>query len=433
MSSFKEQVLEYHSKTPKGKIALRVTKQVNDQCDLSLAYTPGVAFACKEIEENKEKIWEYTLKGNSVAVLTDGTAVLGLGNIGVEASLPVMEGKAMLFKRFADIDAYPICVEKKDVENLIDIAKRIKTTFGGINLEDIKGPECFEVEERLKKEMDIPVFHDDQHGTAIIVLAGLKSAMKLTGKKLGNIKLVINGAGAAGIACARYLRNAGVNNIVMCDSKGVIYRGRADINKYKEDFAIDTEARNLNDAIKGADVFLGVSAAGILKKEMIQSMNSKPVIFALANPTPEIMPQEAYDAGAFIVATGRSDYPNQVNNVMGFPGIFRAALDTRAKEINEEMKKAASEALAEVTEMRIDDKLKSFLGELYVFDKELFEPENPLSNRYIIPKPFDPRVVPRVARKVAEAAIRTKVARVHINDLDKYENELKERLKFHKL
>jgi malate dehydrogenase (oxaloacetate-decarboxylating)(NADP+) len=392
---------------------------------LSLAYTPGVAFPCIEIHNNPEDVWKYTSKGNMVAVITDGTAVLGLGNIGPEASLPVMEGKCVLFKRFANIDAFPICL--KNVDDIVNTVLKLLPSFGGINLEDIAAPACFEIEEKLKEKANIPIFHDDQHGTAIISLAGLINGLELADKKIEDIKVVFNGAGAAGIACAKFYMTAGVKkeNIIMCDSKGVIHSGRDNLNEHKRFFAIDTEARTLTEAMKGTDVFIGISKGNLVTKDMVASMAEKPIVYALANPTPEIYPEDAFEAGAFIVATGRSDFPNQLNNVLGFPGIFRGALDTHSSEINEQMKIAASKALASLAKEPIPEDIRIFLEKAYPNDMELFTEDNPLKTKYIIPKPLDPRVVPRVARFVAEAAIKTGVARKPIADLDGYERHLK--------
>ncbi|PIN86078.1 NAD-dependent malic enzyme [Candidatus Woesearchaeota archaeon CG10_big_fil_rev_8_21_14_0_10_44_13] len=378
MKDINKKSLEMH-KQRKGKISV-----VNKFCplhskeDLSLAYTPGVAEPCKEIAKDKSKVYDYTAKGNLVAVVTDGTAVLGLGDIGPEAAMPVMEGKAVLFKEFGDVDAFPICLATKDVDKIVETVKLISPGFGGINLEDISAPRCFEVEERLKAEIDIPVFHDDQHGTAIVVLAGMLNALKIVKKKIESIKIVFNGAGSAGIAVAKLLRDSGAKNITMCDTKGVIYKGRKEgMNKYKEEFVADTGARTLADAIKGADVFIGVSVAGAVTKDMVISMNKDAIIFAMANPVPEIMPNDAKAAGARIVATGRSDFPNQVNNVLAFPGVFRGALDARAK-ITEKMKLAAAHALAGMVKTPSEEK--------------------------IIPSPFDKDVAKNVAEAVKKAA-----------------------------
>lgn len=359
--------------------------------DLSLAYSPGVAEPCVEIANDPSLVYEYTIKGNLVAVVTDGTAVLGLGDIGAEAALPVMEGKALLLKRYANIDSFPICLDTKDVDEIVRTVKLISPTFGAINLEDISAPRCFEVERRLREELDIPVFHDDQHGTAIVVGAGLLNALKVVNKEIGSVRIVVNGAGAAGIAIIKLLISLGFEDIVICDSKGIIYKGRPnDMNPVKHEIAEITNPNllqgSLQDAMIGADVFIGVSVANLLKKEMIESMNIDPIVFALANPIPEIAPDLAKEYGVRIIATGRSDYPNQVNNVLAFPGIFRGALDVRATEINESMKLAATHAIADI----IDDA--------------------DLRDDYIIPDPFDERVVSRVAQAVAKAAMDTDVS-----------------------
>ncbi|MBU4265988.1 MAG: hypothetical protein L6243_01150 [Candidatus Altiarchaeales archaeon] len=401
--SSKEQALSYHSRGRPGKIEISSTKPVENQRDLSLAYTPGVAEPCKEIAREEENIFEYTSKGNMVAVITDGSAVLGLGNIGPKAALPVMEGKAVLFKKFAGVDAFPICLDTQDVEEIIKTTKLIAPGFGGINLEDISAPRCFEIEKRLKKGLDIPVFHDDQDGTAVITLAGLYNALELVGKKIDEIKVVFNGAGAAGIACAKICQVAGVKKIIMCDSKGVIYKGRKEnMNPYKTEFAAETESRTLAEAMHGADVFIGVSVGGCVTQEMVESMATNPIIFAMANPTPEILPEDAHEVrDDVIMATGRSDYPNQVNNVLGFPFIFRGALDVRATEINEEMKIAAVNALASLAKEPVPDYvLEAYNLESLDFGKE-----------YIIPKPIDKRLLEWVAGAVATAAIESGAAR----------------------
>jgi malate dehydrogenase (oxaloacetate-decarboxylating) len=390
--SLREDALKIH-RDNRGKLEVTGKIEVKDQSGLSLAYTPGVAEPCKDIAEDPEKVYEYTVKGNMVAVVTDGTAVLGLGNIGPAAALPVMEGKALLFKSFAGVDAFPICLNTTDVDKIVEIVTMLEPVFGGINLEDIAAPACFEVEKKLKERMSIPIFHDDQHGTAVIVLAALLNALKITGKELADISVVINGAGAAGIAIVKIMLSAGVKNIIICDRKGIIYQGRPEgMNWAKEEMAEVTNKENkkgdLAAALVGADVFIGVSTANVVTPEMVESMNKDPIIFALANPVPEIDPKVAKEAGARVVGTGRSDYPNQINNVLAFPGIFRGALDVRATDINEEMKLAAARALAEII------------------------PEEELSADYIIPKPFDPRVAPAVARAVAEAARESGVARV---------------------
>ncbi|WP_275670717.1 NAD(P)-dependent malic enzyme [Neobacillus notoginsengisoli] len=382
-----------------GKLESKSKVVVRNAKDLSLAYSPGVAEPCKEIYDKPETVYDYTMKGNMVAVVSDGTAVLGLGNIGPEAALPVMEGKAVLFKSFAGVDAFPICLNTNDVEKIIETVKYLEPTFGGVNLEDIAAPKCFEIEERLKKETDIPIFHDDQHGTAIVTVAGMVNALKITGKKMNEIKVVANGAGAAGIAIIKLLYSYGVRDIIMCDTKGAIYEGRpTGMNAIKDQVARFTNRDRLNgglaDVIKGADVFIGVSAAGSLTKDMVASMNENAIIFAMANPVPEIMPDEAKAAGARVIGTGRSDFPNQVNNVLAFPGIFRGALDVRATQINEKMKVAAVEAIAGLIS------------------------EEELSEDYVIPGPFDPRVAPAVASAVARAAMETGVARKKVNPED---------------
>ncbi|WNS81736.1 malic enzyme-like NAD(P)-binding protein [Domibacillus sp. DTU_2020_1001157_1_SI_ALB_TIR_016] len=396
--SNREEALQMH-KENHGKLSTGIKTVVKNAKDLSLAYSPGVAEPCKEIYEKPETVYDYTMKGNMVAVVSDGTAVLGLGNIGPEASLPVMEGKAVLFKSFAGVDAFPICLNSTDPEKIIETVKMMEPTFGGVNLEDIAAPNCFVIEERLKKETNIPVFHDDQHGTAIVTVAGLINALKLTGKKMTDIKVVANGAGAAGIAIIKLLKGYGLQNIIMCDSRGAIYEGRPEgMNPVKDEVAKFTnrekKAGSLADVIEGADVFIGVSVAGALTKEMIQTMNEEPIIFAMANPTPEIMPEEAKAAGAKVIGTGRSDFPNQVNNVLAFPGIFRGALDVRATHINEKMKQAAVEAIASLVA------------------------EEDLHADYVIPGPFDPRVAPAVAAAVAKAGMETGVARRKVEPED---------------
>ncbi|MDQ0161081.1 NAD(P)-dependent malic enzyme [Bacillus alveayuensis] len=393
--SLREEALHMH-RIHKGKLESKSKVPVRNAKDLSLAYSPGVAEPCKAIYDDKNKVYEYTMKGNMVAVVSDGTAVLGLGNIGPEAALPVMEGKAVLFKSFAGVDAFPICLDTTDVDKIVETVKLLEPTFGGINLEDIAAPNCFEIEERLKKETNIPIFHDDQHGTAIVTVAGLMNALKLVGKEMSNIKVVANGAGAAGIAIIKLLYRYGVRDIIMCDSKGAIFEGRSyGMNHIKEEVAKFTNhdriEGTLGDVIKGADVFIGVSVEGALTKEMIQSMADDPIIFAMANPVPEIMPDEAREAGAKVIGTGRSDFPNQVNNVLAFPGIFRGALDVRATHINEQMKMAAAEAIASLVSI------------------------NELRPDYVIPQPFDPRVAPAVAAAVAKAAMETGVARIKVN------------------
>jgi malate dehydrogenase (oxaloacetate-decarboxylating)(NADP+) len=418
----KEDALEYHSMGRKGKIEVITTKPTATQRDLSLAYSPGVAEPCREIHKNPNKVFEYTAKGNLVAVISNGTAVLGLGDLGPLGGKPVMEGKGVLFKVFADIDVFDIEIDSKNVEEIIRTVELISPTFGGINLEDIKGPECFVIEEELKKRLNIPVFHDDQHGTAIISGAALLNAVELAGKKLEDIKVVYNGAGASGIACAKFHISLGVKkeNVIMCDTKGVIYKGRKDgMNEYKEEFAAETDARTLADALKGADVFIGLSQADCVTPEMLLSMNDNPIVFAMANPDPEITYELAIETRKdVIMATGRSDYPNQVNNVLGFPFIFRGALDVYATAINEEMKKAAAYALAELAKDDVPESVKR------AYDVENLS----FGREYIIPKPFDPRVLTRVAPAVAKAAIETGVARKVIEDFDKYRMQLEIRM-----
>jgi malate dehydrogenase (oxaloacetate-decarboxylating) len=383
----KEDALNLHDRY-RGKLSVNVKVPVNDKSDLTLIYSPGVAEPCKEIFDHKERIYDYTIKGNLVGIVTNGTAVLGLGNIGPEAAMPVMEGKAALFKLFAGIDGVPICVKTNDVGEMVETIKQLEPTFGGINLEDIAAPMCFLIEERLKKEMNIPVFHDDQHGTAIVTAAGLINALKVVKKDLKNIKVVVNGAGAAGIAIVKLLLTMGVYDVIMCDSKGTIYNGRdVGMNPVKQEIARITNYQNIKgslfDALEGADVFIGVSIAGVLKPNMVQAMNYDPIIFAMANPVPEIMPEEAKAAGAAVVGTGRSDFPNQVNNVLAFPGIFKGALDVHASEINEDMKLAAVYAIANLIKP----------GELHA--------------DYVIPSPMDKRVVSSVAFAVADAAVKS--------------------------
>jgi malate dehydrogenase (oxaloacetate-decarboxylating) len=395
MLTLREEALHMH-RIHKGKLESKSKVQVRNAKDLSLAYSPGVAEPCKEIYEKPETVYDYTMKGNMVAVVSDGTAVLGLGNIGPEAALPVMEGKAVLFKSFAGVDAFPICLNTTDIDKIVETVKLLEPTFGGVNLEDIAAPNCFVIEERLKKEANIPVFHDDQHGTAIVTVAGLVNALKLIGKKMTEIKVVANGAGAAGIAIIKLLYRYGVRDIIMCDTKGAIYEGRPiGMNNLKAEVAKYTNRDNLQgsleDVIKGADVFIGVSVAGALTKDMVASMNQNSIIFAMANPVPEIMPEEAKEAGAMVIGTGRSDFPNQVNNVLAFPGIFRGALDVRATNINEQMKIAAVEAIANLIS------------------------EDDLNADYVIPGPFDPRVAPEVAAAVARAAMETGVARLKVD------------------
>lgn len=417
----REDALEYHSMGRPGKIEVNATKPCITQRDLSLAYTPGVAEPCREIVKNKNDVYRYTAKGNLVAVISNGTAVLGLGKIGALAGKPVMEGKGVLFKRFADVDVFDLEVNTEDPDEFIKVVKLLEPTFGGINLEDIKAPDCFYIEESLKSMMEIPVFHDDQHGTAIISGAALLNALEIVGKNIEEVKIVYNGAGAAGIACAKHYINLGVSkeNIIMCDSKGVIYKGRKEgMNKYKEEFAADTDARTLAEAMVGADVFVGVSVGGVVSKEMVKSMADSPIVFAMANPDPEITYEDAKAArDDVIMATGRSDYPNQVNNVLGFPFIFRGALDVQARAINEQMRVAATYALANLAKQDVPDSV----AQAYGVDRFEF------GSDYIIPKPLDPRVLLWEAPAVAKAAMDTGVARIHI-DLDQYRNILEARL-----
>jgi malate dehydrogenase (oxaloacetate-decarboxylating) len=392
LMTLREDALEFHRKS-RGKIAIKSKVPCRTREDLSLAYTPGVAEPCREIERDPELIYDYTSKGNLVAVVTDGTAVLGLGDIGAAAAMPVMEGKAILFKEFADVDAFPICIDSLDPAEIVEVTKRISTVFGGINLEDISAPRCFEIEDRLKAELDIPIFHDDQHGTAVVTAAALINALKVVAKGFEEVRVVTSGAGAAGVAVSKFLMSFGVKDLILCDSRGIVHTGRGDLNPSKMEMAKITnpgeKTGSLADALEGADVFVGVSAPGIVTEEMVRSMAGGPIVFAMANPVPEIMPDLARRAGARVVATGRSDFPNQVNNVLGFPGIFRGALDVRARDINDEMKIAAAKAIATLAE--------------------------PVSADRIIPSPFDRRVVPKVAEAVARAAIESGVARLEVD------------------
>lgn len=418
ISTTDQEALDFHSRGKPGKIEVISSKPCNTERALSLAYSPGVAAPCKAIAKDSTKVYDYTSKGNLVAVISNGTAVLGLGNIGPLAGKPVMEGKGILFKNFAGIDVFDIEVDALDVDTFCKAVRALEPTFGGINLEDIKAPECFEIEERLKKEMKIPVFHDDQHGTAIVSGAALINACLVTKRKIEDIKIVVNGAGASAVACSKMFLSLGVRkeNLMMCDTSGVIYQGRKDgMNKYKEFFAVATEKRTLSEALNGADVFVGLSVAGAVTGEMLLPMNKSPIIFAMANPDPEITPDEAKKARPdAIVATGRSDFPNQVNNVLGFPSIFRGALDTRATQINEEMKKAAVFALAQLAQEDVPENVSdSYGGKIFRFGPE-----------YLIPKPFDPRVLLRVAPAVAESAMKSGVAQKQITDMNKYRESL---------
>nr|WP_216635265.1 NADP-dependent malic enzyme [Bdellovibrio bacteriovorus] len=418
ISNLDQEALHYHQMGKPGKIEVISSKPCMTEKDLSLAYSPGVAAPCKVIAKDPAKVYDYTAKGNLVAVISNGTAVLGLGDIGPLAGKPVMEGKGILFKQFAGIDVFDIEVATKDVNEFCNAIRVLEPTFGGINLEDIKAPECFEIEERLKKEMKIPVFHDDQHGTAIVSGAALLNACEITGRKMQDIRIVVNGAGASANSCAKIFIALGARreNIIMCDSQGVIYKGRTNgMNKYKEFFASETEARTLSEALRGADVFVGLSVAGALTPEMLKDMAKDPIIFAMANPEPEITPDKARAARPdAIIATGRSDYPNQVNNVLGFPSIFRGALDTRSTQINEEMKLAAVQALAKLAREDVPDNVSAtYGGKSFKFGRE-----------YLIPKPFDTRVLLWVAPQVAKAAMDTGVATRNIEDWDAYRNSL---------
>ena len=403
--SLRDDALEMHREN-QGKLEITPNVKVTNKQQLSLAYSPGVAEPCKEIHEDPRKVYEYTIKGNTIAVVTDGTAVLGLGNIGAEASIPVMEGKAALFKSFAGINGVPIALDTTDTQEIIKTVKLIQPNYGGINLEDISAPRCFEIEETLKKETNIPIFHDDQHGTAIVTMAGLINALKIVNKELTDIKVVLNGAGAAGIAIVKLLHAYGVNNMIMCDSKGAIYSGRNfgmnDTKTYVAKWTNkDKVEGSLEEVIKDADVFIGVSVADILTQDMVKTMADDPIIFAMANPNPEINPNEAKQAGAKVVGTGRSDFPNQINNVLAFPGIFRGALDVEATHISEHMKKAAVEAIVHLID------------------------ENELHPDYCIPGPFDKRVAPSVAKNVAKAAMESGVARIKIDTQEIFDKTMK--------
>lgn len=421
MSNLENNALKYHTSDPPGKLTITASKPCETQEELSLAYTPGVAVPCLEIEKQPSDVYRYTNKGNLVAVISNGTAVLGLGNIGALASKPVMEGKGVLFKRFADINVYDIELDENDPEKIIEMVAAMAPTFGGINLEDIKAPECFQIEKILIDRLDIPVFHDDQHGTAIISGAGLLNAIEITGKEISKAKMVVVGAGAAGIACSKMFVHLGVKkeNIFMLDSKGVIYEGRTEgMNSYKAEFATTDSARTLEEAIQDAEIFIGLAKADLLTESMLKSMGPSPIIFAMSNPDPEIKPEIAKQVRPdAIVATGRSDYPNQVNNVLGFPFIFRGALDVKAKAINEEMKVAAVNALADLTKETIPDVVKkAYGGKDFTFGPD-----------YIIPKPFDPRVLVYETTAVAEAAMKSGVARQMI-DIDDYRNQLQNKI-----
>ena len=419
MSTFEQESLEYHRAQSEfdtnGKTGTLLTKPCNTEDELSMAYSPGVAYPCLEIEKDIDKAYEYTNKGNLVAVVSDGTAVLGLGDIGHLAGKPVMEGKGVLFKSFANVDAIDIELNTKDTEEIIKIVAAMADSFGGVNLEDISAPRCFEIEKRLKEICNVPVFHDDQHGTAVITTAGLINVIEMSGKKPEDLKVVVIGAGASGIACASMYKELGVKNITMLDSKGVIHSGRDDLNEYKQLFAFETPDRTLEDACKGADMILGLSGPDLISKEMVASMAESPIIFACANPNPEIKPPLAKEARAdVIIGTGRSDYPNQVNNVLGFPQIFRGALDVRATKITENMKMAASRALASLAKEEVPAHVKAAHGR----ETMEFGPD------YIIPSPFDRRVLVYVASAVAQAAIEDGVARVKDFDIEAYKEKL---------
>ncbi len=418
----KEAALEYHRSGRKGKLEVLPTKPCDTAWELSLAYSPGVAEPCREIDKDEDLSYEYTNRGNLVAVASNGTAILGLGNLGALAGKPVMEGKGVLFKKFADVDAYDIEIDTDDPDEFIKTVKYLEPTFGGINLEDIKAPECFYIEDKLKEEMDIPVFHDDQHGTAIISGAGLLNACEITGKKMSELKMAFNGAGASAIACAEFFISLGAKreNIIMCDSRGVIYEGRnAGLNPQKERFLVETDKRTIGDALVGADVFVGLSNGGAINQEDVKNMAKNPIIFAMANPDPEILPAEAKEARSDVItATGRSDFANQVNNVLGFPFIFRGALDVRATKINDEMKVAAAYSLAALAKEPVPDKV----AEAYGNQKFEFGPD------YIVPKPFDPRVLVWESAAVAQAAMETGVSRIKI-DLDDYKKSLEDKIK----
>lgn len=421
MDELEKRALEYHAGGTAGKVSVVPTKPCRSAEDLALAYTPGVAKPVLRIAERAEDAYRYTAKGNLVAVITNGTAILGLGDRGALAAKPVMEGKGVLFKRFADIDVFDIEIDEKDPGKLIEIIASLSPTFGGINLEDIKGPECFRIERELIERCPIPVFHDDQHGTAIIATAGLMNAAEITGRKLEDTKVVVNGAGAAGISCARMFMAAGVRkeNLVMVDSKGVIYRGRPGLTEEKAELAADTEKRTLGEAVEGADVFMGLSVAGCLTGDMLRTMAPDPIVFAMANPDPEIGYEEAVAARSdVIMATGRSDYPNQINNVLGFPFIFRGALDVRARRITEGMKMAAAKALAALAKEEIPEEVRAaYGGRSFSYGRE-----------YIVPKPFDPRVIEYEAVAVAKAACDDGVAECPITDWDGYRASLRKRM-----
>ncbi len=419
----KKEALRYHGEGRPGKVSVVPTKPCQTARDLSLAYTPGVAMAVLEIAERAEDAYRYTSRGNLVAVVSNGTAILGLGNRGALASKPVMEGKGVLFKRFADVDVFDLEIDSEDPEKIIEVVKLLEPTFGGVNLEDIKAPECFRIENELKRITSIPIFHDDQHGTAVICSAALMNALEISGKRIGDVRVVFNGAGAAGISCARLFVQVGVRkqNLVMCDTKGVIYKGRpGKLNPEKEEFAADTSQRTLADAMKGADVFIGVSAKDVVTPDMLKSMNRVPVVFAMANPDPEITYDLAMRTRSdVIMATGRSDFPNQINNVLGFPFIFRGALDVRATDITDGMKIAAARALAALAKEKVPPEVKR------AYDNKDFS----FGPTYVVPKPFDPRVIEWEATAVAREAVKEGIARQPISDWDGYARSLRERMK----
>jgi len=417
-----EEALALHTQGKPGKFQVVPTKPLATARDLALAYSPGVAAPCKKIHADPDTAYDYTIKGNLVAVISNGTAVLGLGNLGALASKPVMEGKAVLFKRFAGVDSIDLEVKTEDVEEFVNCVRFLEPSFGGINLEDIKAPECFVIEKRLREIMNIPVFHDDQHGTAVIAAAGLINALEITGRDIKKTKMVINGAGAAAVACGLLFRALGIlpENMIMCDTKGTIYKGRTEgMNPWKEDFAVDTSLRTLEEAVNGCDVFVGLSKKGAMTPAMVKSMAKNPMIFAMANPDPEITPEEVREVrDDAIMATGRSDYPNQINNVLGFPYIFRGALDVRASVINDEMKLAAAKAIAELAREEVPKEVSAAYEGMAL----KYGPE------YIIPVPFDPRLITRVPVAVAEAAMKTGVARKPIKDIEAYRKDLPNRL-----
>ena len=409
----KEEALDYHRIPNPGKIAIATTTKLQTQRDLSLAYSPGVAYPCEEIQKDPSLAFEYTSKANLVAVISNGTAVLGLGNIGAIASKPVMEGKAVLFKKFAAVDSFDIEVDETDIDKFCQVVKAIAPTFGGINLEDIKAPECFEIEKRLIEELDIPVMHDDQHGTAIITTAALMNASEMMNKKIEDMKVVVVGAGASAIACSTMYKELGIKNLIMCDSKGVIHKGRSDLNKYKKEFITNTNITTMEDAFRDADMVLGLSKPGTFTIEHVKLMSEEPIIFTLANPTPELFPEDVKAVKPkAIIGTGRSDYPNQVNNVLGFPFIFRGALDVQARTINMHMKMAAAKAIADLAKEPIEDDVRKLFGDLEY------------GRDYIIPTPFDKRLMIEVSSAVANGAIETNVARIKEFNLEAYKNYL---------